>query len=185
MSPIHLTCSDNTESDSTIAIGDSTYVVPDHWRGKKLDPSEVATPENLVPLPQELTFEDSRIYVTPATRKAFLEMAETAAKDSIELIADSGFRSARFQTRIIQRRLENGESIDKILGMVAPPGYSEHETGTALDLVPSEAAFFRSGAYHWLKENAAEFGFYETLPEKSEPGRSWEPWHWRFIADSL
>jgi D-alanyl-D-alanine carboxypeptidase len=173
------------DCDETIEIGETTYDVPEQWCGAKLDTVELADPADLVQVPQSLTFEDYRIYVTAATRDAFVSMTEAATKDSVELIADSGFRSAGFQTRIIKRRLDEGDSIEKILSMVAPPGYSEHHTGTALDLVPSEALFANTDAYAWLKKQAAEFGFYETIPEQSERGHSWESWHWRFIADSL
>ena len=143
-----------------------------------------ARPSGLVPVPQELTFEDYRIYAPPEVRDAFGAMAAAAATDSISLQADSGFRSLGFQRRIMKRRLASGDSFDKVLLSVAPPGYSEHHTGRALDLCPSEANFAFTATYDWLRENAARFGFYETLPEDPAAPLTWESWHWTWSPPS-
>ena len=163
-----------------ITIDSIEYPVPDRWCGKKLDSTQIADPEMLVCLAEELTYEDYRIYVRPEVKAAFSRMAAVAKKDSIDLIIDSGYRSASFQERIIIQRLEAGKSVQEILTMVAPPGYSEHETGRAVDLVPSEALFASSRTYRWLKENASHFGFRESYPESAADSISWEPWHWYY-----
>jgi len=168
------------DCEETVVIDDVEYTLPDPWCGQALDSTDIAEPSQLVRLPDELTFEDYRIYVLPETRDAFVKMAEAAKKDSIDLIADSGFRSPGFQLRIIKRRLERGDSIDDIFHSVAPPGYSQHHTGLALDLCPSEARFAYSDTYRWLKENAAGFGFVESMPEDRTGGSPWESWHWYY-----
>ncbi len=169
----------------TAVIDSVQYAVTDFWCGKALDSAQIAMPEQLVPLPQQLTFEDYRIYVLPQTCEAFVKMAEAARRDSIELIADSGFRSPAFQRSIIRRRMEKGDRFEKVLESVAPPGYSEHHTGRTLDLCPSEARFAFSDAYHWLKEHAPEYGFFETLPEDPAAPLTWESWHWTYLDDSV
>jgi len=164
---------------------DSTeYRLTDQWCGRALDSSAIAIPGSLVQIDSAHTFEDYRIYVTRATRDAFAAMAAAARKDSVLLIVDSGFRSPGFQSRIIKRRLAAGEPFERIISMVAPPGYSEHHTGRALDLVPSEARFAHTPAYQWLQAHAADYGFYETYPEDPESPHPWEAWHWVFRADS-
>lgn len=174
------------ECADTVTIDSVAYRVPPPWCGKRLDDSQIADPDKLVRIPQEFTYQDWNIYVTPETRDAFVSMAKAAKKDGIRLKVDSGYRSAGLQTRLIKRRLHKGERFDKIAAMVAPPGYSEHETGTAVDLVPSEARFAHTDAYAWLRENAAKYGFRETYPEGKEDGVYWESWHWRYIGtDSL
>ncbi|HEX2897887.1 MAG TPA: D-alanyl-D-alanine carboxypeptidase family protein, partial [candidate division Zixibacteria bacterium] len=70
----------------------------------------------------------------------------------------------------------------KLITFVAPPGYSEHHTGRAVDFVPSEARFAYSKIYKWLKNNAAEFGFFETFPEDTTGLVPWESWHWVYIS---
>ena len=163
-----------------ITIDSLEYPVPDRWCGKKLDSTQIADPKTLVCLAEELTYEEYRIYVLPEVKAAFSKMAEVAKKDSIDLIIDSGYRSASFQERIIMKRLEAGQNVQEILSMVAPPGYSEHETGRAVDLVPSEARFASSKTYRWLTENASRFGFQESYPESAADSISWEAWHWYY-----
>jgi D-alanyl-D-alanine carboxypeptidase len=146
--------------------------------------SAKADPAALVQLPQECTFEDYRIYAEQPACDAFVRMAEAARQDSVDLIADSGFRSPGFQRRIIKRRLEAGQPIDKILTQVAPPGYSEHHTGRAFDLVPSEARFAHGKAYRWLGANAGRFGFVESFPKGPPDSPAWEPWHWLYVGSN-
>lgn len=163
-----------------VTIDSVEYSVPVRWCGNKLDSTQIAVPEMLVRLADELTYQEYRIYVLPEVKAAFSRMAEVAKRDSIDLIVDSGYRSASFQRRIIRQRLEAGQDMQEILTMVAPPGYSEHETGCAVDLVPSEALFASSKIYLWLTENASRFGFRESYPESTADSMSWEPWHWYY-----
>ena len=168
------------ECAEIITIDSVEYSVPARWCGNKLDSTQIADPETLVRLAEELTYEDYRIYVLTDVKAAFSRMAEAAKQDSIDLIVDSGYRSASFQERIIRQRLEDGQNMQEVLTMVAPPGYSEHETGRAVDLVPSEALFASSKIYLWLTENASRFGFRESYPESTADSISWEPWHWYY-----
>lgn len=166
--------------DDTVVIKGVTYPISKKWCGKSIDSTQAADPSSLVRLPDELTFEDYRIYVTAETKSAFIDMAAAAAKDSINLIVDSGFRSAEFQARIIARRLAEGQPFEKVIKHVAPPGYSQHHTARAVDLVPSEAEFAFSATYSWLKKNAARFGFSETYPDEESNQLWWESWHWYY-----
>ena len=168
--------------DETFLLDSTDYVVTEYWCGKVLDSGLLATPEDLVRLPQELTYESYRIYVLPEVRTAFVGMAQEAKKDSVDLIADSGFRSKSFQRRILRSRLSLGDEMATILESVAPPGYSEHHTGRAFDLVPSEAEFAFTEAYIWLRQNAHHFGFIESLPEDSSGESPWESWHWYYTG---
>ena len=143
----------------------------------------IAVKADLVRLPERFCFEDYRIYVMPAARDAFVGMAGAALKDSVHLIVDSGYRSGEFQEKIIKRRMAAGEDFEAVARFVAPPGYSQHETGCAFDLVPSEARFAHTETYAWLSEHAAEYGFVETYPEDSTHTRYWESWHWYYRGE--
>lgn len=161
-----------------IKIDGIEYPVPERWCGKKLEKSELADTKKFAKVPKELSSDTSKIYVTLETKKALVKMAESAGKKGINLIVDSGFRSVWYQREIIRRRMIQGEKYEKLITFVAPPGYSEHHTGRAVDFVPSEACFAYTSTYKWLKENAAEFGFFETYPEDSTGVTPWESWHW-------
>jgi D-alanyl-D-alanine carboxypeptidase len=169
------------DCDEKIIIDGREYPVSKRWCGKKLEQKDLADSKTLSKLPSELTFENYKIYVTPETKTALTKMSEAANKDGIKLKVDSGFRSVWYQKQIYQRRLERGEKIEKIISFVAPPGYSEHHTGRAVDFVPSEARFAHTKTYQWLKANAAKYGFHETYTEDSTGKIPWESWHWVFI----
>ncbi|HKK19984.1 MAG TPA: M15 family metallopeptidase [candidate division Zixibacteria bacterium] len=172
------------ECHETVRIDSMTYSVGSRWCGKKLDTTLFASPSSLVRIPSEYCMNDYRIYVTGATRKAFVEMARSADKDGIKLIAESGYRSSRYQRAIIKRRMEAGHSFEQVMKYVAPPGYSEHETGRALDLATSNAGFVNTEAYKWLKHHGAEFGFSETYPKERTGNMPYEPWHWCYKREN-
>ena len=76
----------------------------------------------------------------------------------------------------------------------APPGYSEHSTGFALDLGDGDSPetnlsedFEQTRAFRWLQDHAARYHFILSFPEGNPQGVSYEPWHWRFegSADAL
>lgn len=170
--------------DHKVVIDSVEYGIHPRWCDKLIDSTYLAVPESLVLIPPQYCFEDSRIYVDRGARDAFVRMAEAAQSDSIDLIVDSGYRSARYQARIILARMAEGESFDDVIRYVAPPGYSEHETGRTVDIVPSDPSFARTDAYRWLVEHAAEFNYYETYPKDTTGQLPWESWHWTFKPDS-
>lgn len=166
--------------DETVIIDSVEYAVPEQWCGQSLDSILIADPTTLVRLPDEFCYADYRIYLDRATRDALVELAHAARKDSVEIIVDSGYRSASFQKRIIKRRMAEGESFERVARFVAPPGYSQHETGRAVDLVPSEVLFLKTNIYVWMKDHAGRFGFVETYPPDSTSSFRAESWHWYF-----
>ncbi len=122
-------------------------------------------------------------YATPATVRAWHALRNAAAGDNIELQIVSAFRSVDYQCGLIQRKLDRGEPIDDILAVNAPPGYSEHHSGRALDLhTPGcevlEESFEQTDAFRWLTRHGADFGFSLSYPRDNDYGFSYEPWHW-------
>ncbi|MES3044271.1 M15 family metallopeptidase [Sphingomonas faeni] len=73
---------------------------------------------------------------------------------------------------------------------VAPPGYSEHSTGYALDFAvrpangcpDAEACMAATPAARWLLRNAPRFGFEQSFPGSNKQHVKWEPWHWRWVG---
>jgi D-alanyl-D-alanine carboxypeptidase len=69
-----------------------------------------------------------------------------------------------------------------VLSYVAPPGYSQHHTGNAVDLAVDRGTFAKTKAYQWLQKNAKKFGFTETYPKENKQRLPWEPWHWFYSS---
>lgn len=126
-----------------------------------------------------------RHWLQPAAQRAWQRLREHARRDGVDLELVSSFRSERDQLRILMRKLGAGQSWPQILAVNAPPGYSEHHTGCAVDVaVPHEPvlteAFELTSAFAWLQVHAARFGFELSYPRDNIHGFVYEPWHWCF-----
>lgn len=126
----------------------------------------------------------------PAAAKAWRLLRKAALDDGITLFIVSAFRSIDRQAEIVRRKLEVGLAVEDILTVCAPPGFSEHHTGRAIDVsTPGsqslEVEFDKTPAYAWLTKHAAEFGYYLSYPEGNTSGYQYEPWHWCFQDVSL
>jgi hypothetical protein len=62
----------------------------------------------------------------------------------------------------------------------APPGWSQHSTGLAVDFSPVENTYKNTSGYTWLKTNANKYGFTLSYPDGSTAGAGYEPWHWAY-----
>ena len=128
--------------------------------------------------------EDGREHrLTPAACAAWRAMTAAALMDGVTLRIVSAFRSIDRQAEIVRTKLERGLSLDAILEVSAPPGYSEHHTGRAVDVttdgVPAlEIEFEKTEAFRWLSANAGRFGFSLSYPAGNLQGYAYEPWHW-------
>jgi len=123
----------------------------------------------------------------------YTEMVAAAKADGIELLAISGFRTKKEQDQLFFEISKQRSQTPAQRALVsAPPGYSEHHTGYALDLgdraTPStnlSPNFDQTAAFKWLKldNNAAKYGFEMSFPKNNPQGVMYEPWHWRFVGD--
>jgi zinc D-Ala-D-Ala carboxypeptidase len=124
--------------------------------------------------------------LTPQAALQWHAMKSAAAKDEIELLLISGFRSVDRQREIIEDKLRKGIDLNTILTVNAAPGFSQHHTGLALDLgTPTHPnlmnGFENTAAFHWLTSNAAKFGFVMPYPRDNPYGLIYEPWHWMLV----
>ena len=113
------------------------------------------------------------------------ELLKAAAEDNISIIIVSGYRSFNYQANLILRKLERGIAIEDILKVNAPPGFSQHHTGTAVDVAtkgqsPLIEEFENTIAFEWLKNNANNYNFYMPYERNNIYGFIYEPWHWTF-----
>jgi zinc D-Ala-D-Ala carboxypeptidase len=134
----------------------------------------------------------SRILLRANAAKAFQAMSAAAARNGVVLAPISGFRSVADQQQVFfgvkaQRR----QGVTQRAEVSAPPGYSEHHTGYAIDLGDSRVPatnlspmFEQTRAFKWLEQNAASYNFEMSFPKDNPQGVTYEPWHWRFVGDS-
>ena len=149
-------------------------------------PYDVASESELEPISA-----DGRLKMRSAAAKKFQQMQAAAKADGVELTAISAFRDDRTQEQLFfgikEQRVQDAA---KRAEVSAPPGYSEHHTGYAIDIgdgnAPAtnlETDFANTAAFRWLEQTALKYSFELSFPEDNQQGVSYEPWHWRFVGD--
>ena len=120
---------------------------------------------------------------------AFLAMFNDAKLDDVTLIINSSYRSydEQEQTYNNYSTWYGKEEADKI---AARPGFSEHQTGLAIDIMTYKTNrnnFEESNAFKWLQENAYKYGFILRYPKNKEylTGYSYESWHYRYVGKEI
>jgi D-alanyl-D-alanine carboxypeptidase len=119
--------------------------------------------------------------------EAWRAMQEAAHSDGVDIHILSGFRSVARQGELIQVRLDGGMAIEDVLKILAPPGYSEHHTGRAVDVSTQgvktlQIEFESTPAFTWLSGHAGRFGFILSFPRDNPAGYDYEPWHWCYCG---
>ncbi len=103
-----------------------------------------------------------------------------------DIIIISGYRTSEQQQELYDADLEStGEDASTL---VAKPGYSEHETGYAMDFSlfdgENSADYDGTGEYSWINENCAHYGFVLRYPEEKTEITEirYESWHYRYVG---
>ena len=136
----------------------------------------------------ELVLFSPGIYVHKEIYENFKEMQFMAAKKGVSLQLLSGYRSIDLQRDIFyeNKSLRNQTAVERSMDS-APPGYSEHSTGYAIDVGDGnypdthfEVEFEQTPAFRWMKMFAPRYHFVLSFPPNNKQGVTYEPWHWRF-----
>ena len=116
-------------------------------------------------------------------------MIAAAASDGVRLLTVSGYRDYWTQRGLYSDYVNRyGQSQADLIS--ARPGYSEHQTGLALDIGDTntgcdlQTCFENTAAGTWARNNAWRFGFIIRYPWGQTPttGYSYEPWHLRYVG---
>ena len=104
----------------------------------------------------------SGVELEAKTAAAFRTMAKAARKVGIQVAIRSGFRSHEAQKELYTKFRRGWGNL------AARPGYSNHQSGKAVDIYIDDYA-----VYEWLKKHASKFGFKKTVRR--------EAWHWEYV----
>lgn len=134
---------------------------------------------------------DGRTRMRKAAARSFEAMAKAARRQNVILVPISAFRSVKDQQQLFFGvKSQRNQSAAERAAVSAPPRYSEHHTGYAVDIgdgaVPATNVnpnFEKTKAFQWLQANAARFSFEMSFPKDNPQGVSYEPWHWRYVGD--
>ena len=152
--------------------------------------NEYYAPASLTQIPDQYKYNNSQpLQIIPQVLPHLEAMLNVASSSGVTLYVASAYRSFTDQSN-----LKNDYKVTYGAGTAnsfsADQGYSEHQLGTAVDLITTglggqlDDRFASTPANAWLVANAYKYGFALSYP-KSNPYYIYEPWHWRFVGVKL
>jgi D-alanyl-D-alanine carboxypeptidase len=150
-------------------------------------PSDLVVPNVPLRVPGNETMQ-----IRAVTATALEQMFTDAKAQGIDLMLSSGYRSYSYQVSLYNGYVQSqGQATAD--QQSARPGYSEHQTGFAVDVEPVskncelEQCFGTTPEGKWVAANAYKYGFIVryTTGNQSITGYEPEPWHIRYIGVPL
>ena len=126
------------------------------------------------------------LQVEKTTYEAFINMYNDASKIGLNIAIMSPYRSYNTQIGLYNRYASvDGKALADTYS--ARAGYSEHQTGLAIDIVKrggTLGGFETTKEFKWMKDNSYKYGFILRYPSGKEwiTGYQYEPWHYRYVG---
>ena len=153
-----------------------------------LEPHDYTPPELVVPrvFLAETPDNNPEMRLAAPAAAALTNLLTAAESDGITLALSSGYRSYSDQAALYASGSVASEA-------VARPGYSEHQSGLAADVIPynyfcaAQGCFALSRAAAWLGLNSYRYGLIVRYPlyKEASTGYEYEPWHLRYVGIPL
>ena len=135
------------------------------------------------------TYARSGMQLVKEAKEAFETLSENAKKEGMNVIAMSSYRSYDYQVNLYNNYVaqDGKEAADKYS---ARPGYSEHQTGLAVDVYNLDlpyTSFEETEEFTWMQENAYKYGFILRFPKDKVniTGYQYESWHYRYVGKKV
>jgi D-alanyl-D-alanine carboxypeptidase len=116
----------------------------------------------------------------------FYKLQNDAAQQGLNIWFASGFRSYDYQAQIYNNYVaRDGQALADTYS--ARPGYSEHQSGLAIDVNQIDDSFIGTPEAVWLENHCHEYGFILRYPRGKESitGYQYESWHIRYVGTDL
>lgn len=142
------------------------------------------TPENVVAISNYYSYDGNSI--TEKVYEAYKNMWYAAKKEDLTLIVTSSYRDYETQ-EYLWNKYADTNSEEYADSVSARAGFSEHQTGLALDIVTYNTImndFENSDEFKWLQKNAHKYGFILRYPKDKTDltGYDYESWHYRYVG---
>lgn len=128
------------------------------------------------------------------------DMLRAGQKTGLRFEVCSSYRSVERQQELLDEDINAlmakgysyKEAYAEVTRETMPPGYSEHSTGLAFDIVAKDyqmldAKQSTTAENKWLLKHCAEYGFILRYPDDKEEvtGISYESWHFRYVGKDV
>jgi len=190
---------DDTEARFTNTGGTDSYVTEE----ERKDTGDVLLLVNRShPLPEDyevtlITLPDNRSRSAEEAYEPLMEMLAAGERAGLHMVVCSSYRDADRQKELFDEDVEAlmrqgytyEEAYEETAKETMPPGYSEHSTGLAFDIVAADYQMLDAGQEQtaenrWLQEHCAEYGFILRYPKGKENVTliNYESWHYRYVG---
>lgn len=159
-----------------IYIGDLLLINGQHQLQPEGIVSDLVTVDRERAAASGFTLSNDELQLSGEMLAAFEEMIAAAKRDDIDqFLITSGYRSLEHQAQLYIQ-----EGSDYAL----PAGYSEHNSGLALDISSTMSKMEFAPEGKWLQQHGADYGFILRYPEHKQgiTGIAYEPWHFRYVG---
>lgn len=144
-----------------------------------------------------LTLPDKTNKAAEEAYQPLMDMLNAGRREGLSFEICSSYRDVKRQQELFDEDLEAlmrrgfsyKEAYEEVARGTMPPGYSEHSTGLAFDIVALDYQMLDEGQEKteenkWLRKHCAEYGFILRYPDGAEDitGISYESWHFRYVG---
>ena len=180
----------------TNTLGSTTQIINKKHR---LDASYI--PDDMVVIDMPATIADMTI--KREVNDALNDLYAAASEDGIDLYVNSGYIGYYHQKELFDQYV-NTAGYDYALLIQPRPGYSEHQSGYAVDFISRQDGHYtryndsrrsdcqasqceQNDAAVWLNQHAHEYGFIQRYPEGKTDitGYDSQWWHYRYVGSEL
>lgn len=142
------------------------------------------TPSNLTNINSKYQVGGKQL--TKEATEAFNKMAQDAKEEGYTIRAVSTYRSFSYQKNLYNNYVKK-DGVEKADTYSARAGFSEHQTGLAVDVDNVNLNYTKFGQtkeFEWMKENAHKYGYIlrYTIENEFITGYKNEPWHYRYVG---
>lgn len=159
---------------------DTTYLIVNkfHYLDKNYEPEDLEKVDD--------KYTTKEVYLRKEAKKALIDLIKQAKKEGYTIKGYSGYRSYNYQKKIYNN-YSKLDGVEKADTYSARAGFSEHQTGLAIDVnnnVKDYTEFGSTKEFEWMEENAHKFGFILRYTKENEwiTGYQNEPWHYRYVG---
>jgi D-alanyl-D-alanine carboxypeptidase len=175
------------ETQHSLTAADSIWVIAN--KKNPLKPLKYV-PANLVKISKNNPYRLQLAKPAGVALVHLMNAAKAAGVGNITMV--SGYRSYTTQKAVHADAVRKWGLVDGEK-LAARPGFSEHQTGLAVDIYEPKqgcrirVCFGATKAGAWVKKNAWKYGFIIRYPDGATPttGYQYEPWHLRFVGVEL
>ena len=144
-------------------------------------------PNNLVEMTTPYSKEG--IYLVAEARDNFYKLVDKAKEEGLTIRAISAYRGYTYKKRLYDKYVE-ADGVNKADTYSARPGFSDHQTGLAIDVdntISSFENFTNTKEYQWMLDNSYKYGFILRYPSGKESITTYqfESWHYRYVGLKL